>query len=172
MKTIMNRTHLEGLNIRQLKKLASGKGISKARYGKSWSSMTKTELVQALSDYHRVVTSAPTSRNWQTKQPTNRINTTSADGQIWTTCIGFETQAQAYRFFYWLLPQCSWALVREGERTGSPYEVKVWGMSQSLLNELITRDTPKVRPPALNDRSTWGIAPQKRATTVCGVAID
>jgi hypothetical protein len=172
MKNIMNRAHLEGLSIRHLKQLASGKGITKAGYGKPWSDMCKTELVQALSDYHRIMTSAPTSRNWQTIQPTNRINTTSADGQPWTTCIGFETQAQAYRFFYWLLPQCSWALVRKGERTGSPYEVKVWGMSQALLDELITRDTPKVKPPALDDRSTWGIAPQPRAETFCGVGID
>jgi hypothetical protein len=172
MKNIMNRAHLEGLSIRKLKAIASGKGITKARYGKSWSSMTKNELVQALSDYHRIMASSPTSRNWQTTQASKRINTTSADGKLWTTCIGFETQAQAYRFFYWLLPQCSWALVRKGERTRSLYELKVWGMSQALLNELITRDTPKVKPPGLHDRSTWGIAPQKRAETFCGVSID
>lgn len=172
MKTILNRAHLEGLSIRQLKKLASNKGITKARYGKPWSSMCKAELIQALSDYHRVVTSSPTSRNWRTVKETNRIVTVRVDGAIWTSYLGFATQQEAYRFLYWILPQCSWALARKGSRTGNPYEVKVWGISQSLLDELIKRDTPRPRPPALDDRSTWGIAPQKKATTFCGVGID
>jgi hypothetical protein len=172
MKTILNRTHLESLSIRQLKAMALGKGISKARYGKPWSVMTKAELVQALSDYHRVMNSAPKSSHWQTTQVSKRINTTSADGQLWTACIGFATQQEANRFFYWLLPQCSWALVRQGERTGSVWEVKVWGMSQALLDELIVRDTPKVKASALEDLSGWSLAPQQRPTTVCGVGID
>jgi hypothetical protein len=172
MKTILNRLHLESKTIRQLKAMASSKGISKARYGRSWSAMTKTELVQAISDYHRIMSSSPTSRNWQTTQASKRINTTRADGHLWTACIGFATQQDANRFFYWLLPLCSWALVRQGERTGSAWEVKVWGMSQALLDELITRDTPKVRPPALDDPSTWDIAPQPQPKSVCGVAID
>jgi hypothetical protein len=172
MKTILNRSHLESQTIRQLKVIASHKGISKVRYGKSWFSMCKTELIQALCDYHRVMNSAPKTRHWTTTQETPRINTTRADGQLWTACIGFATQQEANRFFYWLLPRCSWALVRQGERTGSVWEVKGWGMSQAFLDELIARDTPRVKPPALDDPSTWEIAPQKRPTTVCRVEID
>jgi hypothetical protein len=172
MKTILNRAYLESKTIRQLKAMASGKGISKARYGKPWSDMTKAELVQAISDYHRVMNSAPKSSYWQTMQETPRINTTRADGHLWTACIGFKSQQEANRFYYWLLPQCSWALVRQGERTGSVWEVKVWGMSHALLDELIARDTPKVKASALDDRSAWTLASQRRATIVCGVSID
>ena len=172
MKTILNRAHLESKTIRQLKAMASGKGISKARYGKPWSAMCKAELVQALSDYHRVMDSAPKSRNWTTTQETPRISTTRADGQLWTACIGFQTQQEANRFCYWALPRCSWALVRQGERTGNVWEVKVWGMSQALLDELIARDKPKVKASALDDRSAWNLAPQGRATIVRGISIN
>ena len=171
MKTIFDRSHLASKTIRQLKAMASGKGISKARYGKPWSAMTKAELVQALSDYHRVMDSAPKTRHWTTTQETPRISTTRADGHLWTACIGFQTQQEANRFCYWALPRCSWALVRQGERTLSAYEVKVWGMSQALLDELIARDTPKVVP-VLEDRSDWQLAPQRRPTIVRGVSIS
>ena len=82
MKTILNRSHLASKTIRQLKAMASGKGISKARYGKPWSAICKAELVQALSDYHRVVNSAPKTRHWTTTQETPRISTTRADGHL------------------------------------------------------------------------------------------
>ena len=104
MKTILDRVHLESKTIRQLKAMASGKGISKARYGKPWSAMNKAELVQAISDYHRVVNSALKTRHWQTTQETPRISTTRADGHLWTACIGFMTQQEANRFCYWALP--------------------------------------------------------------------
>ena len=171
MKTVFDRSHLESKTIRQLKAMASGKGISKARYGKPWSAMTKAELVQALSDYHRVMDSAPKSRNWTTTQETPRISTTHADGHLWTACIGFETQQEANRFCHWVLSHCSWALVRQGERTGCAWEVKVWGLSHILLNELIARDTPKVLP-VLEDRSDWTLAPQRRPTIVRGISIS
>ena len=172
MKPILNRAQLESLSIRQLKAMASHKGISKARCSKSWSVMCKAELVQALSDYHRVMDSAPKTRHWTTTQETPRISTTRADGHLWTACIGFKTQQEANRFCYWILPRCSWALVRQGERTLSAYEVKVWGMSQALLDELIARDKPKVQASALDDRSDWQLAPQSRATIVRGISIS
>ena len=172
MKTILNRSHLASKTIRQLKAMASGKGISKARYGKPWSAICKAELVQALSDYHRVVNSAPKTRHWTTTQETPRISTTRADGHLWTACIGFKIQQEANRFCYWVLSRCSWALVRQGEQTLSAWEVKVWGMSQELLDELIARDKPKVKASALDDRSAWNLAPQGRATIVRGISIN
>lgn len=127
------------MTIRELKKLCAGKGLTKAVFGKSWSRMTKAELVEALTQWEQATQPVPKGV-WNRRLLTTRISVSECNGQPWTVRIGFASEQKANLFYEWVLPYCRWAVACKPKQTACPVEIKVWGLSEEVLNKLVAKE--------------------------------
>ncbi len=63
----------------------------------------------------------------------------SGEEHTWTTTVGYETKKQAHAMQHWLWQNnyCAHSEVRKSKRTSCDWELKIWGISPSLLTNLI-----------------------------------
>ena len=143
-KLTSNDLHL--LNIRHLKLVAQainvqeGLIISKPQFGKTPSNMKKAELINAIWHWRKTLMDCPQvpDKEWRDGRLSINVVTTSVQGALWTTSVGFDTEQEAYKFYqtachkWW----CRMACLREGKRTGFKWEVKLWDISPELYAQL------------------------------------
>ena len=72
--------------------------------------------------------------------------------------FAFDSWQQAHDFWKAITDKrlCTRAQVRQAERFSTDWEVKIWGMQQNILDELIKRDRSRALP--LPVRRDWSIA--------------
>jgi hypothetical protein len=153
--------HLQVLNIRQLKALASkinkqlGQVIVKAKFGKVMSNMTKAEIIHAIW-------SVKTCQNQTAMYDSELVAVcdriyefnycSGAPGcDHWITYFGFSKSSEgnaeqnAERFRQWLLKNghCRLAAIRKSNRLskfGFEFEVKVWGISNRIFDLIVSKE--------------------------------
>lgn len=161
-KLTSNDLHL--LNIRQLKLVAQainaaeGLIISKPQFGKTLSNMRKAELINAIWHWRKTLMDCPDvpDEEWRDGRLSINVVTTSVQGALWTTSVGFDTEQEAYKFYqtachkWW----CRMACLREGKRTGFKWEVKLWDISPELFAQLQPQEhsTLKVETKAMIEK--------------------
>lgn len=150
--SIRTEESLALLSIRQLKVIASmmnnqmGVVISKAKFGKIYSNMTKAELINAIWYVRRLVLCAPQGK-WSLSELSGRIHAQFCDGIQHVVYFGFDKETDANKFYYWLNSDKSFSTlsaVRPVDRLksmGFNFEVKVWGIDSTLLAKLIAKDS-------------------------------
>lgn len=149
--SIRTEESLALLNIRQLKVVASmmnsqmGVVISKSRFGKVYSNMTKAELINAIWYVRRLILCVPQGK-WSLSELSTRIHAQFCNGIQHVVYFGFDKETDANKFYYWLNSDKSFSslsAIRPADRLksmGFNFEVKVWGIDSTLLTKLIARD--------------------------------
>lgn len=150
--SIRTEESLALLSIRQLKVVASmmnsqmGVVISKSRFGKVYSNMTKAELINAIWYVRRLVICAPQGK-WNLSELSTRIHAQFCNGIQHVVYFGFDKETDANKFYYWLNSDKSFSslsAIRPADRLksmGFNFEVKVWGIDSTLLTKLIAKDS-------------------------------
>lgn len=149
--SIRTEESLALLSIRQLKVVASmmnsqmGVVISKSRFGKVYSNMTKAELINAIWYVRRLILCAPQGK-WSLSELSARIHAQFCNGIQHVVYFGFDKETDANKFYYWLNSDKSFSklsAIRPADRLksmGFNFEVKVWGIDSTLLTKLIAKD--------------------------------
>lgn len=153
MKAITRRTNYASLTIRQLKAIVSQ--LHKYNDGcllncqmierhlgirKSWSRLTKSELVLMLESIDNLKASCPKTRNWKKAQFSPNLAAQYGDGFLWVVYVGCRDIYEANRKLN-LFAQCSeWVVMRSvGKRLNAAYELKIWGIDPEVFDTLIDR---------------------------------
>lgn len=107
---------------------------------KSWSRLTKAELVTMLEALDAIKASCPKTRNWQKAQYSPTLAAQYADGSLWVVYVGCGDVYEANRKLN-LFAQCSdWVVVRRDvKRLNATYELKIWGIDPEVFASLAER---------------------------------
>lgn len=158
-RTITLRPNYRNLTIRQLKELVSqlhnfnGGCVMNIQaierilgVRKSWSRLTKSELIEMLEALDALKAACPKTRYWHLVRYSANLAAQYADGMRWVAYIGCATEQEANRKLE-LLAKCSdWAVIRKDDkRLNAPYEIKVWGLDEDTFNQLAKLHQVRIR---------------------------
>lgn len=146
---------LEAMTIRQLKALVPqinkqlGLVICKAKFGKSYSYMTKAELVAAIWEVRSLQMECPKTSNWEFKKLSPKVFAQQAENIPWVHYVGFMSQEEATIFHRdsLIYGECSLASLRPSERLkefGFKWEVKLWHWDSDAVLAEVSKDKPPV----------------------------
>lgn len=114
---------------------------------KSWSRLTKAELIKMLIALDSLKNAVPKAR-WQIEKLTNRIAVQSANRQVWATYIACADEYEAFRGLQSLVAECDWVVMRRtNKQLNAPWELKAWNLDPLRLSQLIeqSRSLPLIK---------------------------
>lgn len=137
---------LQFMTIRQLKVIVSklnkelGQVIVKSRFGKSYSQMKKSELINVVWEVREIQMQAPKGVYVMDKI-TDRLFVQRCEDIEWVHYFGFKTEAEAIIFQRYInqTKQSKLSSLRRAKRLknyGLEWEVKAWNVEEVLINKI------------------------------------